>query len=137
MVELQSVISVISVVIAIGSLFTAIIVMSRNKIKDEKNETKENVEIHAELQSQINMVNHTTITRLDGIDNGIRDIKADYRGIRTEIRDLRDEFRAELRDTNKEASEALHLAQAAHRRLDRAGIEKDTEGDYNEHQGTS
>lgn len=52
------------------------------------------------------------LARLDSIDNGIRDIKAENRAIRSELTDVRDM-----------SQHALDRAEAAHARIDRAGID--------------
>lgn len=52
------------------------------------------------------------LARLDSIDNGIRDIKAENRAIRSELTDVRDI-----------AQHAVERAEAAHSRLDRAGVD--------------
>lgn len=52
------------------------------------------------------------LARLDSIDNGIRDIKAENRSMRREIQEVRDI-----------ALHADERAESAHKRLDRAGID--------------
>ena len=52
------------------------------------------------------------LARLDSIDNGIRDIKAENRAIRSEMKEVRDI-----------SQHALERAESAHARIDRAGID--------------
>lgn len=119
-------ITVISLCIAAGSLVIAFFSFQRNTTKDTKDETKENVEIHAGLQSQIDTINAVQITRLEAIDNGIRDLKAERRTDSANINKRFDELRDEIRDVHDEAKHAKELAEAAHRRLDRLGAEPDS-----------
>lgn len=133
MVEIGSVITVISVCVAIGSLAISAFMANHNKTKDVKEETKDNVEIHASLQSQIDILSNTISPRIETIDDGIRDLKAENRTVRSEITQMRDDMHKEIRDlrddmhnqiseVNEKAIHATELAEAAHRRLDRAGI---------------
>lgn len=52
------------------------------------------------------------LARLDSIDNGIRDIKAENRSMRIEIKEVRDI-----------AQHGVDRAEAAHARIDRSGID--------------
>lgn len=52
------------------------------------------------------------LARLDSIDNGVRDIKAENRALRSEMKDVRDI-----------SQHALDRAEAAHARIDRSGID--------------
>lgn len=124
--NVSSAVTVISCLIAFGSLITAIVVLVRNSNKDNKLEAKEAVEIHAGLQSQIDITNTTITQRLDSIDSGVRDLRADNRGMRNDITKIRDDLRDEMREVRDEAKHAVELAEAAHRRLDRAGIDADS-----------
>lgn len=117
MISVEILITIISVVIALGSLVTAIVVMSRNRIKDAKAETNE----YASQRVSIGILS----TRLDSIDNGVRDLRADNRGLRSELTKMRDDLRDEIRDIHDEARHGIELAEAAHRRLDQIGAEQD------------
>lgn len=125
MVNLGDVVTVVSVLIAIGSLVVAVVVATRNKSKDTKQETKEAVEIHAGLQSQIDVLKTSLDMQLSSIDSGVRDLRADNRGFRSELTKLRDDLRDEMREIHDEAAHAVELAEAAHRRLDRMGAPED------------
>lgn len=120
-----TIISICSVLVAFVSLIFTIITLNHNKHKDVKSETKENVEIHAGLQSQIDTLKTINVSRLDAIDNGIRDLKADNRGFRSELTKMRDDLHEEMRGINDKAVHATELAEAAHRRLDRIGAAED------------
>lgn len=117
MVSIDILIAIISIAIALGSLVTAIVVMSRNRIKETKEETREDTNqlVNIGIMS----------TRLDSIDNGVRDLKADNRGFRSELTKMRDDLRDEMREIHDEARHGVELAEAAHRRLDRMGAEPD------------
>lgn len=114
MIEAQTVLTLISIVVALGSLITAMVVIHRNKIKDDKNSIIENKEAH----HQIEIVNSKISTRLDAIDNGVRDIKADNRSIKEEIRHLRDNLSDDIKEVNTLATNAFHLAEKANSRID-------------------
>lgn len=121
----ESFIAVVGCLIGVGGFIVAIATLWSNRGKDVKSETKEQVEIHAGLQSQIDTINAVQMTRLDAIDNGIRDLKADRRSDSNQMNKRFDELRDEIKDIHDEAQHAVELAEAAHRRLDRAGIEQD------------
>lgn len=125
MISISTMITALSVVIAIISAAIAAITLQRNKEKDTKVETKEIVEVHAGLQSQIDILSNTIAPRLDTIDDGIRDLKAENRSTRAEFATLKDQIHEEMRSIHDEANHALELAEAAHRRLDRIGAEPD------------
>lgn len=114
-----------SLLIGIAGFCVAFATLWINRNKTIKEEAKETVEEHADLRAQVSVNNAKIFTRLDTIDDGVRDIKADNRGIRSDIASLRDTLRDEIRDVHDEAKHALELAEAAHRRLDRAGIDQD------------
>lgn len=116
---------IISCIVGFCSLVVAIVVVVRNSSKDKRNEDKDNVQIHADLQSQINVQNSTTMMSLNNIDSGIRDLRADNRGLRADLTKLRDDLRDEMKEIHNEAMHATELAEAAHRRLDRLGAEPD------------
>lgn len=127
-----TIITITSVLIALGSLVTAIVTLARNGKKETKSEVKENVEIHASLQSQISVLKTSLDNRdmmmgqqLSSIDSGVRDLRADNRGMRNEITKLRDELRDEIKEIHDEAKHGVELAEAAHRRLDRLGADPD------------
>ncbi len=133
---LSTVITVIGCIVGVLGFAVAFVTLWRSKEADTKEETKENVAVHTGLQSQIDVLNGILETRLDAIDNGVRDLKADNRGFRSELIKMRDEIREELRlmraemddrisEVHDEARHALELAEAAHRRLDRIGAAKD------------
>lgn len=133
---LSTVIAVIGCIVGVLGFAVAFVTLWRSKEADTKEETKENVAVHTGLQSQIDVLNGTIETRLDAIDNGVRDLKADNRGFRSELIKMRDEVRDELRlmrdelegkisEVHDESRHALELAEAAHRRLDRIGAAKD------------
>ena len=117
MVSVELITTIISIAIALGSLISAIVVISHNKAKDIKGETRE------ELEQRVGLA--TMSTRLDSIDSGVRDLKADNRGFRHELTKMRDELRDEMREIHDEAKHGVELAEAAHRRLDRMGAEPD------------
>lgn len=125
MVDVQTIITIVSILIALGSLTIAVITATRNSRNDTKAETKENVEIHVGLQSQIDTIRTTLELRLESIDGGVRDLRADNRGMRSELTKMRDDLRDEIREIHDEAHHAIELAEAAHRRLDRLGAEPD------------
>lgn len=95
------VITAITATVAVFSFIVALATYIRGGKKDVREETKEEAE-------------HTGIvlTRLNSIDDGIRDIKAESRSMRAEIQQVRDI-----------AQHASERADAAHSRLDRAGID--------------
>lgn len=125
MMSVEQLITVVSCIVGIGGFFVAFYVMWSNKNNGVRNETKEQVEVHAGLQSQIDTINAVQMTRLDAIDNGIRDLKAERRADATNINKRFDELRDDLKDVHDEAKHAIELAEAAHRRLDRMGAEPD------------
>lgn len=104
--------SFISLVIGFAGAIIAFATLWHKFQDDAKNETKETVEAHAHFQSQIDALTKVIGSKLDGIDSGIRDLKAENRIMRQEIS-----------SANETAIKALDLAEAAHRRLDRAGID--------------
>lgn len=124
----MSITSFISLVIGFVGAIIAFATLWSSSKKNTKEETKESVETHAELQSQLNVLSNTIAPRLNTIDDGIRDLKAENRNTRSEMVALRDSIHDELREINDKATHALDLAEAAHRRLDRAGIDQDTNG---------
>lgn len=109
----------------IGVMFAAFTAYSNRKDKHGE-DVEKNTKIHSTLQSQIDMINATWISRLDQIDDGIRDLKAENRGVRGEITKLRDDLRDEIREIHDEARHAIELAEAAHRRLDRIKAPEDS-----------
>lgn len=124
-VDVTIIISVFSVCIGVGGFIVALTTLMGNRKKTTKDETKEQVEAHANLQAQINITNQTISARLDAIDGGVRDIRADNRGMRTEITKMRDDLRDEIKEIHDEARHAIELAEAAHRRLDRIDAPQD------------
>lgn len=125
MLGVSEAVSVVSVLIAIFSIVIAAIVANHNKDKDTKQETREEVERHAALKYQVDLTNKTLTTKLDGIDSGIRDLKADNRQFRSELSKIKDDLRAEIQEVREIALHAQELSEASHRRLNRSGIEKD------------
>lgn len=123
--SVEQLITVVSCIVGLGGFFVAFYVMWSNKNTGVRTETKEQVEVHAGLQSQIDTINAVQMTRLDAIDNGIRDLKAERRADATNINKRFDELRDDLKDVHDEAKHAMELAEAAHRRLDRMGAEPD------------
>lgn len=123
--SVEQLITVVSCIVGLGGFFVAFYVMWSNKNTGVRAETKEQVEVHAGLQSQIDTINAVQMTRLDAIDNGIRDLKAERRADATNINKRFDELRDDLKDVHDEAKHAMELAEAAHRRLDRMGAEPD------------
>lgn len=123
--SVEQLITVVSCIVGIGGFFVAFYVMWSNKNTGVRAETKEQVEVHSGLQSQIDTINAVQMTRLDAIDNGIRDLKAERRADATNINKRFDELRDDLKDVHDEARHAVELAEAAHRRLDRMGAEPD------------
>lgn len=142
MISVTTVITIVSVAIAFISVTIAILSFLHNRDNDKRSEVRDNVEIHAGLQSQIEVMktnmdnqNKMMTTQLGSIDSGVRDLRADNRGFRAELTKMRDDLRDEMRDIHDEALHAVELAEAAHRRLDRMGADPDpgvkklTEGD--------
>lgn len=125
MVSIQTIITVISVTIAFLSLTFTAASFGKNHSKDKTNEVKDNTEIHVGLQSQIDIMRETVLTKIEGIDSGVRDLRADNRGLRADITKMRDDLRDEIREVHDEAKHGVELAEAAHRRLDRMGAEPD------------
>ena len=125
MVSIETIITVASIAIAFLSLTFTAVTFLRNRDKDVKNETKDNVEIHANLQSQIDILGKTIPTQLETIDSGVRDLRADNRGLRSDITKMCDDLRDEIKEVHDEAKHGVELAEAAHRRLDRLGAEPD------------
>lgn len=123
--SVEQLITVVSCIVGLGGFFVAFYVMWSNKNTGVRAETKEQVEVHSGLQSQIDTINAVQMTRLDAIDNGIRDLKAERRADATNINKRFDELRDDLKDVHDEARHAMELAEAAHRRLDRMGAEPD------------
>lgn len=117
--------SIISLLIAAGSIGIAFVTLWKNSHKSTKEETKETIEVRASLQSQIDIIKEGFNANLQSIDNGVRDLKADNRSFRSDLTKMRDELRDEIRDIHDEAKHAIELAEAAHRRLDRMGAEPD------------
>ena len=131
-----TIITILSLCVGAGGLGITFATFQKNSHKSVREETKENVEIHAGLQSQIDIVNTTITSRLDTIDDGIRDLKAEGRNTRNdvskyrddmhdEIRKLREDIHDDIDDVRISALHAVELAEAAHRRLDRLGAEPD------------
>lgn len=116
--ETSTIFTITSVIIAIGSLVVAYTSMKKNDHRNDKNETKENVEIHSKLQSQIDVLSNTMAPRVESIDNGIRDLKAERRIDTQNMNKRFDELKDELRDVHTDAKYAIELAKASHRRLD-------------------
>lgn len=126
MVSIGDVVTVVSVLVAVGSLIVALVAATHNKSKDTKQEAKEAVEVHAGLQGQIDVLKTSLDMQLSSIDSGVRDLRADNRGLRSELTKLRDDLRDEMRDVHDEARHAVELSEAAHRRLDRMGAPEDS-----------
>lgn len=125
MVSIQTMITVISVAITFLSLTFTAVRFNKDSHNEKTNEVKDNTEIHAGLQSQIDIMRETVITKIEGIDSGVRDLRADNRGLRADITKMRDDLRDEIREVHNEAKHGVELAEAAHRRLDRMGAEPD------------
>ena len=68
-----------------------------------------------------------TNLKLDFIGNDIKDIKAENRRTASEIREIRENSAAEIGEVREIALYARDRADAAHNRMDRAGI--DTRGE--------
>lgn len=84
----------------------AFVVAFATYIRDGKNDMRDETREESENTGRI-------LSRLDGIDAGIRDIKAENRLMRDEIKEVREI-----------AQKAKSLAESAHSRLDRSGIDK-------------
>lgn len=123
MVDVSTLISGGSTLIGFISLIVAIAVVINNSHKDNKSETASNIEVHAALQGEVNTLSKTIDLKLNNISDDIKDLKADNRSVSNQIDKLRDEFKIEMREIHDEARHATELAEAAHRRLDRAGVE--------------
>lgn len=123
---MDQIVTLVSLAIAAGSLIVAYFTFQRNSKKMDTDDTKENVQIHAGLQSQIDTINAVQMTRLDAIDNGIRDLKAERRQDSAQMNKRFDEMRDEIRDIRDGVTHATELAEAAHRRLDRIGADPDS-----------
>lgn len=93
----SEVVTAITITIAVLGFIVALATYIRGGTKDAKEEAKENAQNDGRV-----------LARLDSIDNGIRDIKAENRSMRNEIREVRDI-----------AQHAKDRADAAHNRLDR------------------
>lgn len=65
-----------------------------------------------------------TNLKLDFIGNDIKDIKAENRRTATEIQKMRENHNTELGEVRDIAIHAQERAEAAHNRMDRAGIDK-------------
>lgn len=123
--SVSTIVTIASCLIAFGSLITAIIVLIRNTHKDSKEETKESISTLVKLQSQLDISNALANQRLESIDNGVRDLKSDNRQMRATLTSMKDELKRDINKVHDEAKHAIELAEAAHRRLNRAGIEED------------
>lgn len=123
MVDVGALISGGSTLIGFVSMIIAIAVMVNNSHKDNKNETASNVEVHANLQSQVSVLKTGLDIKLNNISEDVKDLKADNRNVSHQIDNLREELRKDIKEIHDEAYHAKELAEAAHRRLDRAGIE--------------
>ena len=88
----------ISATVALLALIVAFVGMLRNS----KNDTTADAASHAEV-----------ITKLDFIINDTKELKAEIRSNREEVSRLR-----------TRVEHAVDMAEAAHRRMDRAGIDK-------------
>lgn len=95
------VVTAITATVAVLGFIIALATYVRGGKKNIQEEAKENAE-NAGI----------VLTRLNSIDDGIRDIKAESRAMRTEIQQVRDI-----------AQHANERAESAHSRLDRAGID--------------
>ena len=93
----QSIVTAISITVAVFGFVVALATYIRGGTKDAKKEASENAENEGRV-----------LARLDSIDDGIRDIKAENRSMRNEIREVRDI-----------AQHAKERADAANNRLDR------------------
>jgi hypothetical protein len=65
-----------------------------------------------------------TNLKLDFIGNDVKDIKAENRRTASEIQKMRENHTAELGEVRDIAIHAQERADAAHNRMDRAGIDK-------------
>ena len=118
---MEVLVTFISLVIAAGSLVIAFVSFQKNSHRETRNDTEHDVEARADIKAEIKVLD----TKLEGIDSGIRDLKAENRSFRNELAKVRDEMRKDVRETYEVAKHALELAEASHRRLDRLGAEKD------------
>lgn len=118
---METIVTVGSLVIAFVSCMVAIMAFSRNKDNDTKQETKEDMQARASLTASIRVLD----TKLESIDGGIRDLKAENRNFRDEIGKMKETLRQDIKSVEEKAIHALELAEASHRRLDRAGVDKD------------
>ena len=101
-------ITVASVIVAVLSVIFAMLTYARGGRQLVQGDAAERAE---------------TITKLDFIANDLKDIKADGRQRDKELKSMRDAFNTELKSIRDTATHAHERAEAAHRRIDRAGID--------------
>ncbi len=88
----------VSTLVGVGGFIVALVTLVKNSQKDSEN--------HAEFNATIG-------TKLDFISEDVKDVKAEQRNMQRSVNEVRDI-----------AIRARESADAAHRRLDRAGIEE-------------
>lgn len=135
--SVEDLITIIGMLMGIAGVAIAAWSLLHTRDINKTSETKENVQVHADLQNQITEIQTTMNTKLESIDDGVRDLKAENRSfrqdlssikdtLREEMRSMKDDIHDEIKDTNEKAVKAMDLAEAAHRRLDRIGAPEDT-----------
>ena len=98
----------VSLTVAIMGALIALATYLRNGKKDAKAESQREASRDAEIVKRDTEI----MTKLDFLGNDLKDIKADNRRTRDEVAEVR-----------KIAQHASERADAAHRRLDRAGVD--------------
>ena len=114
---------VISLTVGVGGFGIAFATLWINRTKHHRDEATSNTEKLVTLKSQIDSNNTVHMMRLDSIDGGIRDLKAERKMDNENINRRFDELREDIIDVRDKSIHAQELAEAAHRRLDRAGID--------------
>lgn len=115
--------TILALIVAAIGMLIAFFSLNHNMKTAEKDDTKENAEKHSSLQGQIDTISTVYMVRLDSIDDGIRDLKAERRIDSSNFNDRFDQLHHEILGVHDDSKHAIELAEAAHRRLDRAGIE--------------
>lgn len=116
---------VFSFIVGACGFIVAFTTLWNNSRKTTKEETGKDVREKVTLQAQIDIVNNTLMTRLNAIDDNIRDLKADNRSVKNDITKMRDELRDEIKEIRDMSQHALELSESAHRRLNRLGADPD------------
>lgn len=127
--SVEDLITIIGMLMGIAGVTIAAWSLLHTRDKSKADETKENVQVHANLQNQITETNALISTKLESIDDGVRDLKAENRSFRRDLSDIkdtlrkemnevRDGLRKEMSDFDKAITKAQAAADAANLRLD-------------------